>query len=102
MKDSMKESRSDIEKREQRRAEKEMARYNEMYAAQEQPSASTSTSAAASLAAPALPDAEGRAAVKLGFAGGKKAKPGMFGGNRKPRLKPGLSVFQLEDDESGE
>lgn len=95
MKDSMRESRSDIQKREERRAEKEMARYNDLCAAQGQQTASTVSTSASTLAT-ALPDAEARAAVKLGFgfAAGRGSKAG---GRRKPKLQP--SVFQMEDSD---
>jgi hypothetical protein len=92
MKESMRESRSDIQKREERRAEKEMARYNDLCAAQGQQAAST----AATPLATALPDAEARAVVKLGF-GFSAGRGSKAGGKRKPKLQP--SVFQTEDSD---
>jgi len=97
MKDSMRESRSDIQKREERRAEKEMARYNDLCASQGQhAAASTASTADAAPLATALPDAEERPAVKLGFGFGA-GRGSKAGGKRKPKLQP--SVFQLEDSD---
>mmetsp|Transcript_21625 Transcript_21625/g.47503 ORF Transcript_21625/g.47503 Transcript_21625/m.47503 type:complete len:300 (-) Transcript_21625:73-972(-) len=96
MKDTMRESREDIIKRDQRRVEKEMEKFNQLFQAKQ--AAGGSALVAPTAPEPtALPSVEGRTAIKMGF-GGKKQKGGLFGA-KKQKIKQAVAAFQLDSDD---
>mmetsp|Transcript_28124 Transcript_28124/g.38879 ORF Transcript_28124/g.38879 Transcript_28124/m.38879 type:complete len:325 (+) Transcript_28124:111-1085(+) len=108
MKETLREPREDVQRRELKRAEREMAKYSQMCAAQSQPGPANAGDSVAGVhdVAPkpclaGLPAQDGRQVIKMGF-GAKKQKGGLFGNSKTKKLQAPVAAFKFEsaEDES--